>query len=264
MKHLLESKTPLTFTRKCAGCRANEEFEIPEVGKTSIIKIEHRFEYNGLKIADIAYLDEGELLCIFEIYNTHKTESDNRPNCEWFEIDAKTLIKLANDTTLTLDKPITIPCMRCEKCEGCVEKENTIVLANQQNKKRAKNILCGWIEQTIDDGDCGGIYPLYFTDYCGFVSRYDDNWKDIDDDNYTDLDTYLKSSSSGMGNNVDILFTNKSNDRYGINLTDVVYNPEKLKELNDYGIGIYNIDFNWILQQKTLPNELVCVRIIDE
>ena len=38
-----------------------------------------------------------------------------------FEINAETLIKLANNNTLTL---LQIPCMRCEKCETCIETEN--------------------------------------------------------------------------------------------------------------------------------------------
>jgi hypothetical protein len=59
-------------------------------------------------------------LCIFEICNTHKTCSENRPE-PWFEIDALTLIKLANDSDLV---SLQIPCIRREKCEACIEREN--------------------------------------------------------------------------------------------------------------------------------------------
>lgn len=119
LKNLLERKIPISFIRNCRCCKKNEEFEIPEISETSNIQIEYRFEYNGVKIADVSYLEDGEILFIFEICNTHKTCSENRPE-PWFEIDAKTVIKTANDNSLTT---LQIPCIRCEKCEECIEKE---------------------------------------------------------------------------------------------------------------------------------------------
>jgi uncharacterized protein YkuJ len=118
LKNLLERKFQISFIRNCCCCKKNEEFEIPEISETSVIEIEYRFEYNGIKIADVAYIDDGKLLCIFEICNTHKTFGENRPE-PWFEINAETLIKIANDNTLTT---LQIPCIRCEKCENCIEK----------------------------------------------------------------------------------------------------------------------------------------------
>ena len=115
MKMLLDKKTSIAFIRNCENCKKNEEFEIPEISETSSIQLEHRFDYNGLKIADVAYLDTGEIVCIFEICNTHKTSSENRPE-PWFEIDALTLIGIANDTSIN---SLKIPCIRCEKCEEC-------------------------------------------------------------------------------------------------------------------------------------------------
>jgi hypothetical protein len=117
MKMLLDKKTPISFIRNCTNCKKNEEFEIPEISETSSIQLEHRFDYNGLKIADVAYLDTGEIVCIFEICNTHKTSSENRPE-PWFEIDAITLIGIANDNSFN---SLKIPCIRCEKCEECNE-----------------------------------------------------------------------------------------------------------------------------------------------
>lgn len=118
MKSLLERKTPISFIRNCCSCKKNEEHEIPEMTESSKIELEYRFEYNGAKIADVVYIDNDDILCIFEICNTHKTSSENRPE-PWFEIDAETLIKLANDNALP---HIKIPCIRCEKCDDCIEK----------------------------------------------------------------------------------------------------------------------------------------------
>jgi hypothetical protein len=136
LKNLLERKIQISFIRNCCCCKIKEEFEIPEISKTSVIQIEYKFEYNGIKIADIAYIDDGELLCIFEICNTHKTCSENRPE-PWFEINAETLINIANDNCLTT---LQIPCIRCEKCDDCIETENnkkqqTIIIFTEKLKK---------------------------------------------------------------------------------------------------------------------------------
>ena len=130
MKMLLDKKTPISFIRNCTNCKKKEEFEIPEVSETSEIQIEYRFVYNGLKIADVAYLDAGEIVCLFEICNTHTTRSENRPE-PWFEIDALTLIGIANADYLN---SIQIPCIRCEKCEECIDKEK------QDEIERSKRI----------------------------------------------------------------------------------------------------------------------------
>jgi hypothetical protein len=50
MKTLLERKIKISFIRNCCCCKKGEEFEIPEISETSVIEIEYRFEYNGLKI----------------------------------------------------------------------------------------------------------------------------------------------------------------------------------------------------------------------
>lgn len=119
IKSLLERKTPISFIRNCCSCKKNEEYEIPEMTESSKIELEYRFEYNGTKIADVAYIDNADILCIFEICNTHKTCRENRPE-PWFEIDAETLIKLANDNSTS---HIKISCIRCENCDDCIEKE---------------------------------------------------------------------------------------------------------------------------------------------
>lgn len=134
MKTLLDKKIPVSFVRNCCCCKNNEEFEIPETSETSDVRLEHRFEYHGPKVADVAYIENGEILCIFEICNTHKTRGENRPE-PWFEIDAEMLIRIANDNCLSR---IQIPCIRCEKCEDCVEKEK------QQVKKEINRISSFW------------------------------------------------------------------------------------------------------------------------
>jgi len=115
MKFLLESKIPFELKRKCSCCKTDEAFEIPEATDTSSIQLEHRFQYGGLKIADVAYLDNNKMVCIFEIYYKHKTDAENRPD-PWFEIDAVSLLTLVNSIER---KPLTINCIRSVKCDDC-------------------------------------------------------------------------------------------------------------------------------------------------
>jgi hypothetical protein len=34
--------------------------------------------------------------------------------------------------------------------------------------------------------------------------------------------------------------------------------------LDDYGIGVYYIDINWILQQTSIPTKIECIKITDK
>lgn len=119
LKTILDTKISVSICRECPSCNEYIEFKIPEINDKSVIKLEYRFDYNGKKIADVAYIDNDKLLYIFEIYNTHKTKNENRPE-PWFEIDAKKLIQIANNTN---SDGLIIPCIRSEKCEDCLNLE---------------------------------------------------------------------------------------------------------------------------------------------
>jgi uncharacterized protein YkuJ len=118
MKQLLVSSAQIVMLRTCRYCKKVEGFEIPERDSTSNIEIEFRFEFTGTKIADVAFIENNEIVAIFEICNTHKTDKENRPE-PWFEIDAFTLINIANESQ---SMKFDIPCIRNELCEECSEK----------------------------------------------------------------------------------------------------------------------------------------------
>jgi len=120
LKVLLEGGTALTIRRMCGAYPYHtspnpnyEDFEIPVFDNTSRVALEHRFNYNGLKIADVAYIDNGEIVCIFEICNTHKTSSECRPD-PWFEIHAADFIHQVNTGNTN-----TIQCIRKIPCDAC-------------------------------------------------------------------------------------------------------------------------------------------------
>jgi uncharacterized protein YkuJ len=240
LKNLLERKIPISFLRNCDCCKKNEEFEIPEISEGSNIQLEYRFEHNGVKVADVAYLEDGEILCIFEICNTHKTCSENRPE-PWFEIDALTLIKLANDSGFTA---LQIPCIRREKCEGCIEKENVETL----NKKTAAKKLIEWIKSDKDQD------PFYFREYDGTMDL---------NNNWSDLEPYDECFYNVGIVTPDIVMCDKDNERYYIYLNKPSFTDTQIQEYRDHGIGVYFVDINWIIQQQTIPTKIKYFIITD-
>ena len=130
LKYVLENKIPLTIYNKCIKCNEINEYDIGEITDNSSIIIEYRFNYNGVKIAYVAYIEDNEILCIFEIYNTHKTLSENRPE-PWFELDAMKLIDNINNYNF---QNINLQCIRDKTCNFCIEKylEKGIIYFNQR------------------------------------------------------------------------------------------------------------------------------------
>jgi hypothetical protein len=204
LKTLLEQKASISFIRSCASCNKKDEFEIPEISETSSIKIEYRFDHDGVKIADVAYIDNGDIVCIFEICNTHKTRSESRPE-PWFEIDAKTLINIANNIQVG---SIQLPCIRCEKCYDCIENTKMQLLKHSdidkyiriklgqtifptptrkdcKSKKRlcdesTYEIECSWCRRCHYNnyGEyCDKCKPNDFCDECKYNEWYDKVWK---------------------------------------------------------------------------------------
>lgn len=179
MKILLENKTTIQFQRECVLCKTNTEINFfPEVTEDSIITLEHRFNYKDeLKIADVAHTLNGEIKGIYEICNTHKTCSENRPE-PWVEIDANTLLRIVNTNTNTNNEPLIIKCIRCEKCEECIEKElerkrkirSDVELKSSENESDNYSCLSKPIMEMLKDIICGddaykqwsGIYREMF------------------------------------------------------------------------------------------------------
>lgn len=120
LKYLLEKKIPISFIRNCVYCKSHEECKIQEITTSSSIVLEHRFDYNG-DVADVAYIEDNKIIYIFEIYNTHKTCNENRPE-PWFEIDARNFLNQVNNIGFT---SLQIACIRNDrKCDDCIEKHH--------------------------------------------------------------------------------------------------------------------------------------------
>jgi len=121
LQSLIQNKNNICLKRYCIKCMNYEEYEIPIINDTSIISLEYRFNYNNqTKIADVSYIDSNDIVCIFEIFNTHATNEIDRPE-PWFEIDATYLIDHINSNKY--NGIYEIKCRRYFKCDECIEQE---------------------------------------------------------------------------------------------------------------------------------------------
>ena len=251
MKTILENKTPIQFIRECVSCKNNEMFEIPEITELSNIQLEYNFEYNGKKVADVAYIDNNEILCIFEICNTHKTKGENRPE-PWFEIDANILLTMVNSNDF---QPLIIKCIRCEKCDECIEKEKMFLIENIRRKNNTKLIdleqkLKKAIQNSNDDywgkDDYGeGIYRKQIN-----------NIKD-------EVEIELVKQNIVYKNNNDVCFTIKKllTDEYielnSMNLISVGKYGECKITITELYNWYFNIEIN-IIDREIKHNNLIC------
>lgn len=120
IKNSIENKVKITFTRSCNCCNKIEDFIIPELKDNDKVKMEYRFNFNeGIKVADVAVVNEDNIKFIVEICHTHKTNSNDRPE-PFYEIDASTTIKEINNIK---NNNIKIKCIRWKKCLDCKNKE---------------------------------------------------------------------------------------------------------------------------------------------
>jgi hypothetical protein len=257
IKSMLERKIQFSIVRKCVSCDTSEEFDIPEIDETSKIILEYRFEYNGLKIADVAYIENDEIVCIFEICNTHKTCSEDRPE-PWFEIDARTLIDAVSNNNTVLK----IPCIRCEKCDNCKPSNSKSDIIqnwfssgieqqqiNDENKSRAIDIVYNW----FNNGKC--ITPFYFDKKNPFLCVE----KNIESNYYTnqltDLLLYEKDSHSEEGRyeKYNLFLVNNVSERV---LKEKYYNIE-------LDVRVYFISIEWVLSQTEIPHKIEYIASID-
>jgi uncharacterized protein YkuJ len=235
LKTLLEKNICVSFIRKCYHCKNNEEYEIPSITNTSSIELEYRFEYNGKKIADIAYIDNGEIVCIFEICHTHKTKNKNRPE-PWFETDALSLIQLVNDIHNT---ELKINCIRSEKCDICIHQE----IVNVEKKKQALDILYNWFQTGIE------IPPFYY-DYSNFAGSEKNLKCEFTNENF-DLILYLDPIEKYQRYCIRLIY-NSSN-----------YYFTKEEEYSDNIISLFYLDTDWILQQNNIPSQIKYIASLD-
>jgi hypothetical protein len=188
LKYILENKITLFIQRncECKDCNLKIQYEIPPIDSNTVIKIEHSFQWEGQnKRADVAYItnytddnsippnilnddngvlvDSNIMLCIFEIYHTHRTAEEDRPNnINWFDLNAETIINEFNDFFKGVKDGIYLQCSRKEVCNSCflstVPKKGCIYF-NQRGAGCGKTYES---VQLINSNTCKNIF-IYLT-----------------------------------------------------------------------------------------------------
>lgn len=117
----------LVIYRPCHECKQEEEFELPVMTETMSVIQEYSFSSGMLGdghektikgVADVALVDDGGVMAVFEVCHTHKTGEDARFE-PWFEFNALDIIDRVSEKEEK--EPVRIPCIRHLRCDECVE-----------------------------------------------------------------------------------------------------------------------------------------------
>jgi len=134
MRFILEQKWNIVFHRDCLCCDAGTAYEMEEYDSaTCKVESEYRFLVGGnQKIADIAYLKNGERVAVIEIFHTHPTREKDRDGM-WFEIHAEKLVMDVNQLAAQNIHKIQIECVRYPGvCENCRRTKEDFITEDQR------------------------------------------------------------------------------------------------------------------------------------
>jgi hypothetical protein len=132
LKQFLERLKEVDIGRVCpCGCGRMSHWGVRRFSDT-VVKCEYRFRFNDSnKSADVAVLDsKGELVCIFEIVNTHYTREMDRPE-PWHEIRADEINAIPSDA-----KSIALTCIREVLRPECIARQEAIRHARDERQRR--------------------------------------------------------------------------------------------------------------------------------
>ena len=282
LKYILENKIPLTICCKCNKCNKIDNYEIEEISDNSSIILEYRFEYNnGTKYADLAYIEDNEILCIFEIYNSHKTDTEDRPE-PWFELDAKQLIQTVNNSDL---QQIKLRCIRDKLCDDCICQE--IKIKNQREKGKIyfnqRGAGCGKtyesIQLLLDDRFNDKDTFIYLTKMHSAKEVIFNELKEQEEKGKLNILEILENNNS-YGKQYKISYLNKETNKKIViiigtidSFNNAIVDKTKIIKHNDYFKGIVKTIINGFLSTKnskinyagkTPSLNKKCLIIIDE
>lgn len=115
----LLKKDNLLFYSECKRCDNRIDHKIEYTENCNPVK-EYQFLFNEKKrIGDVVLLSNtSEIEIVFEIYNTHKTNPESRPE-PWYEIKADNMLTLN-----TVDGFYEYKCIRNSVCKECIKAQD--------------------------------------------------------------------------------------------------------------------------------------------
>lgn len=108
--YLMNNKDAKVY-RFCVCCQQLKLMDYVRNDNSKVI-MEHIFQFNGLKRADIAIVNENSIEYIFEIHHTHRTDPSSRPE-PWFEINTEDFNEGIQDNEII--------CSRYHLCQECID-----------------------------------------------------------------------------------------------------------------------------------------------
>jgi len=163
LKSLLEQEITLSIVTHCGKCNNNiDNITYKTNNSPCDIKLEYGFVFNGFKKADVAHVYNEKLMCIFEIYNTCRTNNSNRLE-PWYEFDAKEILKKGN---CMFNNEIVLNCNRYRICNTC-KKDYIFEHKIDDPCSYIKYILCGKIfnfNAKLNYGNNKRIIDLFYKD----------------------------------------------------------------------------------------------------
>lgn len=147
---LLNKKQPIMVYRKCNGCPQNQQMcalnlTSDQYTDDMCAVEEHKFKYNNsYRSADVALLRNNEILVVFEIFHTSKTQEENRPE-PWVEIHAT---DITDDIPLDQEGRIQLECIRTYQCDKCLLHQKKLEYLRQ---KRIQDEEKNAIERQINE-----------------------------------------------------------------------------------------------------------------
>ncbi len=117
LKAALEHKSCKIF-KECDEC-GNKTYTEFSKSESDTVRVECPFtwEDKSRKVADVAIFDnEGYVTAIFEVFYTHKTKEEDRPE-PWYEFSALELIEVIENC----EESFELKCVRQKICELCLK-----------------------------------------------------------------------------------------------------------------------------------------------
>lgn len=130
LKMFNEKKKIIILKKNCCNCDDNDIIEIYKKNNNYEMKLEYKYDENNLYKADIAIIRKNKLKYIIEIFYTHKTDENKRPE-PWIELNA---LDILEQKFLICRREKNI----CIKCINKINQNELIVIENNTRKKIEK------------------------------------------------------------------------------------------------------------------------------
>jgi hypothetical protein len=117
---LLRSGSTLRIKRQCTLCSEYSDFNVT-VSESDRVEEEYRFEHAGPKIADVAVVRADGTCVLFEIFHTHATDDEDRPE-PWLEFNARSIRQ-------------DVYCIRKAVCEDCWMEDVRAVMRLEEDER---------------------------------------------------------------------------------------------------------------------------------